>query len=185
MGPKIKVVESKWCDLSKLVQEGQKANEQRFSSIGLTSIEKKPKNYPITQLSRNMVFSGFLLQTDAYKQQDLQRFFNAVLVLGTNLVLMWSLQKKTFSNNKQLLQYMYKCGSWFQKTVLHISKTFSAHDLWKTFIEVANKNIAWKPMFFFHFLIFFCNSCLMFMSYILSEDEETSQQLYHRLPNMN
>ena len=56
--PKIKVVESVWCDLSKLVREGQKANEKRFSSIGLTSFEKKLKSYPKTQLSQNMVSSG-------------------------------------------------------------------------------------------------------------------------------
>ena len=58
VGPKIKVVESIWCDLSKLVREGQKANEKRFSSIGLTSFEKKSKNYPKTKLSQNMVFAG-------------------------------------------------------------------------------------------------------------------------------
>ena len=58
VGPKIKVVEGVWCDLSKLVREGQKANEKRFSSIGLTSFEKKSKNYPKTQLSQSMVFSG-------------------------------------------------------------------------------------------------------------------------------
>ena len=52
VGPKIKVAESIWCDLSKLVREGQKANEKRFSSIGLTSFGKKPKNYPKTQFSR-------------------------------------------------------------------------------------------------------------------------------------
>ena len=58
VGPKIKVVESIWCDLSKLVREGQKAKEKRFSSIGLPSFEKKPKkNYPKPQLSQNMVFS--------------------------------------------------------------------------------------------------------------------------------
>ena len=45
VGSKIKVVESIWCDLSKLVRAGQKANEKRFSSIGLTSFEKKPKKY--------------------------------------------------------------------------------------------------------------------------------------------
>ena len=45
VGPKIKVVESIWCDLSKLVREGQKVNEKRFSSIGLVSFEKKTKNY--------------------------------------------------------------------------------------------------------------------------------------------
>ena len=57
-GSKIKVVRSIWFDLSKLVREGQKANEKRFSSIGLTSYEKKPKHYPKMQLSQNMVFSG-------------------------------------------------------------------------------------------------------------------------------
>ena len=57
-GSKIKVVESIWCELSKLVREGQKANEERFSAIGLTSFEKNPKNYLKTQPSQNMVFSG-------------------------------------------------------------------------------------------------------------------------------
>ena len=46
VGSKIKVVESMWCDLWKLVREVQKANEKRFNSIGLTSFEKKHKNYP-------------------------------------------------------------------------------------------------------------------------------------------
>ena len=32
-----------WCDLSKLVREGQKANEKRFSLIRPTGFEKKPK----------------------------------------------------------------------------------------------------------------------------------------------
>ena len=40
----------------RLLQEGQKGNEKRFSSMGLTSFEKKPKNYLKTQLSENMVF---------------------------------------------------------------------------------------------------------------------------------
>ena len=34
-----------WCDISKLVREGQKTNEKRFSSIGYDSFEKKPKKY--------------------------------------------------------------------------------------------------------------------------------------------
>ena len=46
VGPKIKVVESIWCDLSKLVREGQKVNEKRFSSIGLVSFEKKAQKLP-------------------------------------------------------------------------------------------------------------------------------------------
>ena len=54
----LQVVESIWYDLSKLAREGQKVNEKRFSSIGLTSFEKKSKNYIKTQLSQNMVFSG-------------------------------------------------------------------------------------------------------------------------------
>ena len=58
MGPKIKVAESIWCDLSKLVQEGQKVNEKIFSPIKLTSSKKKPKNYPKTQFSQYRVFSG-------------------------------------------------------------------------------------------------------------------------------
>ena len=43
VGPKIKVAKSIWCDLSKLVREGQKANEKRFSLIRPTGFEKKPK----------------------------------------------------------------------------------------------------------------------------------------------
>ena len=58
VGRKIKVVESIWCDLSKLVREGQKVNEKTFSSIGLNSFEKKPKNYPKTLLSQNVVYLG-------------------------------------------------------------------------------------------------------------------------------
>ena len=56
VGSKMKVVESIWCDLSKLVQEGQKANENKFSRIWLTNLEKTPKNYIKMQLSQNMVF---------------------------------------------------------------------------------------------------------------------------------
>ena len=58
VGTKIKVVESMLCHLSKLVREGPKVNEKRFSSIGLTSFEKRPKNFPKTQPSKNIVFSG-------------------------------------------------------------------------------------------------------------------------------
>ena len=39
VGSKIKVVESIWCDLSKLVREGQKSNEKRLSSIGQISLK--------------------------------------------------------------------------------------------------------------------------------------------------
>ena len=78
VGPKIKVVESIWCDLSKLVREGQKANEKRFSSIGLTSFEKKSKNYPKMKLS-TWVLKGsviekkhpsFLLMPNFHKLQE-------------------------------------------------------------------------------------------------------------------
>ena len=69
VGSKIKVVESIWCDLSKLVREGQKANEKRFSSIGLTSFEKKPKNYLKIPYSGKAAFSGsfglFLLVSES------------------------------------------------------------------------------------------------------------------------
>ena len=54
VGPKIKVDEIIWCDLSKLssiccdlsklVREGQKVNEKVFKTIGLSGFEKKPKN---------------------------------------------------------------------------------------------------------------------------------------------
>ena len=56
VGPKIKVVEGVWCDLSKLVREGQKSNGKRFSLIGLTSFEKKPKNYPKIPYSGKVAF---------------------------------------------------------------------------------------------------------------------------------
>ena len=58
VGRKIKVVESICCDLSKLVQEGQKGNEKRFSAIGLTSFEKKPRNYPKIPHSGKSAFSA-------------------------------------------------------------------------------------------------------------------------------
>ena len=58
VGPKIKVVESIWCDISKLLREGQKTNEKRFSSIGLTSFEKKPQNYLKLPHSGKAAFSG-------------------------------------------------------------------------------------------------------------------------------
>ena len=44
MGP-VKFVADLWCDLSKPVQEGHFFNGKRFRSIGLTSLEKNPKNY--------------------------------------------------------------------------------------------------------------------------------------------
>ena len=46
MGP-VKFVADLWCDLSKPVQEGHFFNGKRFGSIGLTSLEKNPKNCPI------------------------------------------------------------------------------------------------------------------------------------------
>ena len=57
VGRKIKVVESICCDLLKLL-EGQKGSEKRFSSIGLTSFEKKPKNYLKIPYSGKAAFSG-------------------------------------------------------------------------------------------------------------------------------
>ena len=56
----LQVVESIWYDLSKLAREGQKVNEERFSSIGLTSFEKKSKNYLKIPCSGKAAFSGSL-----------------------------------------------------------------------------------------------------------------------------
>ena len=64
VGPKIKVVESIWCDLSKLVREGQKVNEKRFSSIGLVSFEKKPKNY-LTPPAPQLRLRWFVYSSDS------------------------------------------------------------------------------------------------------------------------
>ena len=55
---KIKIVKSIWCDLSKPVREGQKTNEERFSSIGLTSFGKKHQSYLKIPYSGRAAFSG-------------------------------------------------------------------------------------------------------------------------------
>ena len=75
----------------RLVQEGHKANEKRFSSIGLTSLEKKSKNYIKMQLSQNMVFSGSFWALSLSQINDFYSNTTYMEVLGniSHLMLFW------------------------------------------------------------------------------------------------
>ena len=67
IGSKIKVVVNFIYGYQNLPEEKYKTNEERISSIGLTSLEKNPKNHPKTLFFRILTFwvgFGIFLLTD-------------------------------------------------------------------------------------------------------------------------
>ena len=56
IGSKIKVVVNFIYGYQNLSGEKCKANEERINSIGLTSLEKNPKNYPKPHFSEKLYF---------------------------------------------------------------------------------------------------------------------------------
>ena len=57
VGPKIKIAESIWCDLSKLVREGQKANEKKIQLNRAHQFREEAHKLPKNAVFQNMIFS--------------------------------------------------------------------------------------------------------------------------------
>ena len=79
----------------------------------------------------------------------IRKLFNAVLLLGTKLVLMWSLREKNFFA-EQFLQFINLALGFRRQCYTSAKHSLLSrnHSLWIQFIEVADKYILWKPILF-------------------------------------